>query len=107
MTGDISMARVRRAEGECKHCGRAARIYARRLCCRCYHNIDIRRMHPLPAFDYARRGEGVDGEARKPPMQATASMPGTPSKVEVLLARMENKEDLWHSQDATGVEEDE
>lgn len=89
----------------CVHCetGKAG-VRAWGLCQVCYLDPNIRGLYA----DLERRkrdwsnGSGQPSRKRCKP---TSAMPGTIAKVKVLMQRARDNQELWHPDDATGMDE--
>jgi hypothetical protein len=81
----------------CRHC-RAGRVRWRGLCRACYELPDVRALYPS-AGPCSPRGVASSDPGRRP-AAPTAAPPWSPAKVDVLAARAEAGEGLWHPDDA-------
>lgn len=86
----------------CRHCGHATCSRPRGLCWTCYYNPQIRDQYPTTS-KFGRRGPGQGNANAKMPMEPTNALPGSPEKVEVLIARAMRREALFDPRDAGGV----
>jgi hypothetical protein len=60
----------------------------------------VRDLYPSTS-KYGRRGLGnFNGNGKMPPLPTDAA-PGSPEKVLILMQRAQNKQALWHPDDAT------
>lgn len=94
---------------ECRHCHVKWADRARNLCRRCYDDLGIRSMYPLPAkehgvpvpiLDRARcRGVDLQGKRRTVPASPTLAKPGSAEKIRILAERASKGEELWHPKD--------
>ena len=83
----------------CRHCRRrVANPQKRGLCWTCYNTPGLRDQYPSTS-KYARRGTGRDDDRADP--APTATLPGTPERIEALAARAAAGERLFHPDDAT------
>lgn len=76
----------------CVHCGRKRACGAKQLCRACYQDPQIRDL-------YAGKGTASRLGAN-PPQTPTDALPGTPARVEAMARRVENREHLYHPDDA-------
>lgn len=85
---------------DCRHCGSVrGDSRCRRLCYYCYGDVVIRALYPsLRPADRANWG-GDNTSSSRPLPAPTAAFPGTPQKIEVLAARAEAGQQLWHPLD--------
>ena len=85
----------------CLHCGSTELTHrARGLCQPCYRQPEVRAL--FPRSRKCRRGI-PDGFFFNPAQEATGAMPGSIDKVDVLCARAERRESLWHPLDARAL----
>lgn len=92
----------------CAHCSLFISSMSRRargLCRRCHAVPRIRDSHAIRRPECAVHGLGLELGRRKSPVYPTEHLPGTKGKVQVLMERARRGEDLWHPEDATGLEE--
>jgi hypothetical protein len=83
----------------CRHCGKVRISRPRALCWICYYTVGVRDLHP-PIAPTGRRGLALDTIKGKRPTRPTSALPGTPEKIEVMRARCERGEELFHPRDA-------
>jgi hypothetical protein len=82
----------------CRHCHLGPVSRPRGLCWSCYYTPGVRDMYPSTS-KFGRRGLGnFNGTGAMP--APTAALPGSPEKVEVLIERVQNRQALWHPEDA-------
>ena len=80
----------------CRHCRRRFANRPRGLCWACYYGY--RHLYPVvPGFG---RLDLAQMHPPRPARAATAAYPGTAEKINVLAARVEAGENLWHARDA-------
>jgi hypothetical protein len=82
----------------CVACQKKASHRARQLCWRCYDNPTLRAEAEYFERD-GTKGFGTDPSSTKTPWHATQAAPGTLSKIEVMAARAERGEALFHPDD--------
>lgn len=88
-----------RADGMCRHCTKKKCNRPRGLCWTCYYAPGVTALYPITS-KYARKGVGnVTGDRPMPPAPTTAA-PGTEEKMQVLEARAEALQSLFHPADA-------
>ena len=84
----------------CRHCHFGPVSRPRGLCWSCYYTPGVREQYPSTS-KYGRRGLGnFNGRAPLPPLPTDAA-PGSPEKVLILMQRAQNRQSLWHPDDAT------
>lgn len=83
----------------CRHCGFGKVTRPRGLCWVCFYLPGVRDLYTSESM-YAKRGVGNDNDTRKPPAMPTTAAPGTPGKVEVMVARAKAKRQVFHPADA-------
>jgi hypothetical protein len=84
----------------CRHCHHGPVSRPRGLCWSCYYTPGVRDKYPSTS-KYGRRGIGnFNGKAPLPTMPTDAP-PGSAEKVAILMQRAQNKQSLWHPDDAT------
>ena len=84
----------------CRHCQRVRSNRPRGLCWSCYYTPGVRDQYPSTS-KYGRRGIGnFNGQAPVPPAPTDAP-PGSLEKIAILMQRAQNKQALWHPDDAT------
>ena len=77
----------------CLHCCRRVQHHRRRLCSRCYAQGAI-------GNRYVPARVATDFYGNPPaPAEPTDAQPGSPDKIEVLAARAQAREKLWHPLD--------
>lgn len=84
----------------CRHCGRGKVTRPRCLCWGCYYQPGVRELHPVNPSRGACRGVPDFCGTPRLPEEPTASVPGSPEKVAVLVRRCELRQNLWHPLDA-------
>lgn len=82
----------------CRHCRRCKVNRPRGLCWSCYYTPGLKEQYPSIS-KYANRGTGNGNESRPLP-EPTATLPGTPERIDVLIERAEAGLALWHPRDA-------
>lgn len=85
----------------CFGCGMRRKHIARRLCQKCYdqHKKDFPRLFHSMGLLPSDENENIQDMQRKPPAAPTMARPGTEEKIQVLMRRHENNEQLWHPHD--------
>lgn len=81
----------------CVHCRTFPASRPRRLCKRCYFDLDVRKQYPP-------RSQSSWGDTDNPtllPARPTMALPGTPEKIRVLMERVEHGQELFHRDDHT------
>jgi hypothetical protein len=81
----------------CVHCGRWPASRRRGLCNSCYADKTLRAATPT-VNSYGRRGVATTTPSAQP-AKATQAQPGGRRKLQVLIARAEAGEELWHVND--------
>jgi hypothetical protein len=85
----------------CQHCQRGIISRPRKLCWACFYTPGIRDLYPITS-KFGRRGIGnFFGVAPLPPFP-TQALPGSPEKVNLLMQRAQQRQQLFHPQDAYG-----
>ena len=84
----------------CRHCQRVRSNRPRSLCWSCYYTPGVREQYPSTS-KFARRGVGDFNGRCAPAAVPTAALPGSPEKVVILEERAQQRQSLWHPQDAT------
>jgi hypothetical protein len=69
------------------------------LCWSCYYKAGVRDLYPTTS-KFGRRGLGNFNGPGALPMPTDAA-PGSEEKVRVLMERAQNRQCLWHPEDAT------
>ncbi len=83
----------------CRHCHFGPVSRPRGLCWSCYYTPGVRDLYPSTS-KFGRRGLGnFNGNGAMPPMPTDAP-PGSEEKVRVLMERAQNRQALWHPDDA-------
>jgi hypothetical protein len=83
----------------CRHCQIGPVSRPRGLCWSCYYTPGLRDLYPSTS-KYGQRGLG-NFYAKVPlPALATDAPPGSPEKVLILMQRAQNRQSLWHPEDA-------
>ena len=82
----------------CRHCQLRHATRPRGLCWLCYESRKVRSLYPSTS-KFGRRGVGLNCHAGKP-QKSTSAPPGTAERVEVMAARAERGEELWHDRDS-------
>jgi hypothetical protein len=83
----------------CRHCHQAAISRPRKLCWSCYYAPGVRELYPSTS-KFGRRGDGnFYGAAPLPPFPTQAA-PGSPEKIALLTQRAQQRQQLFHPQDA-------
>ena len=82
----------------CRHCHHGPISRPRGLCWSCYYTTGVRDLYPSTS-KYGRRGLGnFNGKGTLP--APTDAPPGSPEKILVLMQRVQNRQELWHPEDA-------
>jgi hypothetical protein len=82
----------------CRHCCKGRINRPRGLCWNCYYAPGVRDLYPTDPV-YGHRGICSSGE-RPAPANPTHHPPGTPGKLDVMVARAEAGEHIHHPDDA-------
>lgn len=83
----------------CRHCSRGLVTRPRHLCWACYYAPGVRELYPSTS-KFGRRGIGnFYGRAPMPPFP-TQALPGTPEKIALLTQRAQQRQQLFHPDDA-------
>ncbi len=85
----------RRKPGNCRHCGTAALLHARRLCWQCYKTRSIVSQYPT---QLCSRSELIY-EGPKYPCRPTTALPGSVEKQKVMMERYVNQQPVHHKDD--------
>jgi hypothetical protein len=84
----------------CRHCQRAPISRPRKLCWSCFYTPGVRELYPSTS-KFGRRGLGnFFGKAPLPPFP-TQALPGSADKVALLTQRAQERQQLFHPDDAT------
>jgi hypothetical protein len=83
----------------CRHCQKSKVNRPRGLCWSCYYTPGVKEMYPSTS-KFARRGVGNFSGAAPLPPHPTATLPGTPEKLAILMERARLKQSLFHPDDA-------
>ena len=98
----MSVSREKRYKS-CLHCSRAGYTYSRGLCRSCHSILAIRCQYPCQSREKGDFVESVylaDNRRKRYRGVATAAMPGTEAKLQVLEDRVRRGEELFHPGDA-------
>src|SRR5438876_1078072 len=85
----------------CRHCRIARASRPRGLCWKCFYTPGVRDRYPTSDKKCGRRGIADFYGRHRAPSVPTSALPGTPEKVAVLMERAEQRQSLWHPEDAT------
>jgi hypothetical protein len=84
----------------CRHCGAERGLTGRRLCSRCYADLQIRKLYPLVRGLLQHSDHAGDfNESAALPDQLTLARPGSEEKIAVLTERASREQELWHPED--------
>ncbi len=84
----------------CRHCNKRPVCRPRRLCWHCFYAPGVRDLYPSTS-KFGRRGPGnFHGNVPLPPFP-TAALPGSPEKIAILEQRAQQRQELFHPEDAT------
>jgi hypothetical protein len=84
----------------CRHCQQAPISRPRKLCWSCYYTPGVRDLYPTTS-KFGRRGV-ANFYGRAPlPAFPTQALPGSPEKVALLIQRAQQRQELFHPDDAT------
>jgi AMMECR1 domain-containing protein len=83
----------------CRHCRFGPVNRPRGLCWSCYNTPGVREQYPSTS-KYGRHGIGNFNGRTPLPAVPTDAAPGSPEKLEVLIERAQNRQSLWHPEDA-------
>jgi hypothetical protein len=86
----------------CRHCGGHEANRPRGLCWSCYYRPGVRDQYPSTS-KFARRGVSDFNGRVALPLLPTRALPGTAEKVAILEQRAQQRQALWHPQDAPAV----
>jgi hypothetical protein len=85
----------------CRHCRAGIVSRPRGLCWSCFYAPGVRDQYPSIS-KYGRRGPGnFFGSAPLPPVP-TKAPPGSPEKIALLSQRAQQRQELFHPDDAAG-----
>ena len=84
----------------CRHCQKTHASRPRGLCWTCYYAPGVRDLYPSTS-KFARRGVGNFNGAAPLPDFPTNAEPGSEEKIQILMARAQRRQALFHPDDAT------